>query len=509
MLIIGIEPRAPREHIYSQAYAPRVGLPRLLTTARDLGHDCLIYCEELDSSQVDWDMIAKADLVLISSTTSTAPRAYELVAMVRQVNQSAPILGGGPHFTFEYEEALKSGIDYVFRHWADVSFFEWLDWYQSLANPRKITASDLSLLESIRGLAFMVVGQVKRTGRPLEVNPDSWPTPDLRLVVGHKPKFIVLITSEGCDHNCSFCSEWTMHGARYRRRSPEKVIEDLHFYRQVHGRTPVFFGDDNLAADLKDDNGMVIEFGQERLARLCHMIINAGLITEYSGQVRLSLGENQELQALMSRTGFDRVYIGFESINPANAAATGGKLEFDRMEAQTRAFHDNGISVHAMWVLGFDADTLDTVRRTIQAAIRWKIDTNQFLCLMPLPGSKLRMRLLKEGRVIHNQWDLYDGHHAVLYPARMAPWQLQWAVMLEAMPRVYRRAQTWRLYFASNWRTLRRWFAHRAPHPGIEFKSHLITLILRLNGYNLVTRARARAEEYLETLKKVTTPKHG
>ncbi len=506
LLIVGIEPKAPGLHIFTQAYTPRAGLPRLLTKAQELGHKCVIFCEEMHQSQIDWDLVAQADLILVSATTSTAPRAYELAAKAKERNLEAIILGGGPHFTFECQEALNHGIDFVFRHWADKSFFEWLDWYQSLHDPKDLMVDDVRKLSLIAGLAFKIAGHTHKTGMPDRVDPDSWPTPDFRLVRGFKPRFITLITSEGCDHNCEFCSEWAMHGGRYRVRSLDKVIEDIRFYWRVYGKMTIFIGDDNLAADQRNDSGQMLVPGTERLAELCRMIIAAGLQGVYSGQVRLALADNPELLSLMSQAGFDRVYIGYESINPDNDKATGGKLDFARMGEQTAMFHRQGIAVHAMWILGFDNDTLDTVRRTIQAAIRWRIDTNQFMILMPLPGSPLRSRLMRAGRIIHSDWEKYDGHHVVFVPCLMKPWELQAAVILKAMPAVYNLWQTGWIYLASNFRTLRRWISRRAPHPRTEFKSHAITFVLRVVGLNVVMRARRLSKPYLQQLKKKEFP---
>ncbi|MBT4849728.1 B12-binding domain-containing radical SAM protein [Candidatus Parcubacteria bacterium] len=501
--IVGIEAKSSGLHVYSKhADNPRTGLPRLLTPLDQLGHNCKIYCEELPDSRVDWDIVAEAHIVMISSITSTAPRAYDLARRVREVNPRATILGGGPHFTFEYQEALENGIDFVFLHWADISFFEWLDWYQSLLNPCEISAVDLEALHGIRGLAFMIANHPHKTKRPVEVDPDTWPTPDFRLVQGYKPKFIVLITSEGCDHNCEFCSIWAMYGAKYRARSTDKVIEDIRFYRELYGNIPIFVGDDNMAADTLNLKREIVVSGEDRLRNICQGIIDAGLHGSYSCQVRLALGDHPELLDLMAQAGFDRACIGYESVEPENFKATDGKLDFDRMEEQTAAFHRHGIAIHAMWVLGFAADTVDTVKKTLKLCMKWKIETNQFMILVPIPGSPLRKRLLKQGRVLHNDWEKYDGRHVVFEPELIGARELQVAVVLDAMPKIYNLFQTFRIYLDGNMRTLGRCLSHRAPHPRIEFKSHLGTLAMRLVGFNTVRRVKKDTLKYLETLRR-------
>ncbi|MFH0917137.1 MAG: radical SAM protein, partial [bacterium] len=81
MRITFIEPAAPGFHVYSFVKQLRLGLPLLgaLMTAR--GHEVRIYAESL--SEVDWDDVLSSDLVGISTTTSTAIRAYRYAQRVR------------------------------------------------------------------------------------------------------------------------------------------------------------------------------------------------------------------------------------------------------------------------------------------------------------------------------------------------------------------------------------------------------------------------------------------
>ncbi len=111
MRITFIEPAAPGFHVYSFVKQMRLGLPLLgaLMTAR--GHEVRIYAESL--SEVDWDDVLSSDLVGISTTTSTAIRAYRYAQRVRDAG--VPVVMGGPHVTFMADEALDF-CDYVVRN---------------------------------------------------------------------------------------------------------------------------------------------------------------------------------------------------------------------------------------------------------------------------------------------------------------------------------------------------------------------------------------------------------
>ena len=76
MKIRMIEPEPPDMNVFSMIQLPRLGLPMIGAALTRAGHDVRIYCACV--APIDWDDVAAADLVGISTTTSTAPAAYEL-----------------------------------------------------------------------------------------------------------------------------------------------------------------------------------------------------------------------------------------------------------------------------------------------------------------------------------------------------------------------------------------------------------------------------------------------
>jgi len=480
MYIVGIEPKAPGLHMFSQSRLPRLGLPLLLTIAEKMGHKCLIFCEEI--APILWEEIEKADMILISVTTSTAPRAYDdLIPRIREFNPNVPILMGGPHVTFLAEEALDKGADYVFRHEADESSPQFLEWWMKGKDPKELL--------KILGLSFKIGDQYCHNPDPELVDLDTLPTPNLDLIFGYgKPSSISIITSRGCPFNCEFCSETAMFGREYRFLSEQKVLEDIKYYDKRYGKTPIFIADDNLGAN------------PLRLERLCQAIIDNGLVRPLSGQVRLDLAKRPQTLAIMAQAGFERAFIGYESTNPESLKAMGKGLKYEEMEGYTKIFHQFGIAIHAMWVIGFDQDTLATVKNNIRASIRWLIETTQILILGPSPGASLYKRLIRENRIFI--WDLtkWDGHHAVFYPRNMTARQLQIAVMLEAMPKLYSYWQTVKIFIVNNWKIATGFLRRRHWHPFREFKINLITLFARLWGRTATRKMKKPIREYLKQI---------
>jgi anaerobic magnesium-protoporphyrin IX monomethyl ester cyclase len=114
-----IEPKPPGPNVYDLSLLPRLGLPLIGGILRQQGHDVRIYCEML--APVDWADVEQADLVGLSSTTSTTPAAYKMAARARLAG--IPTVIGGPHVTFLPDEALDH-CDYVVRGEGQVTILE-------------------------------------------------------------------------------------------------------------------------------------------------------------------------------------------------------------------------------------------------------------------------------------------------------------------------------------------------------------------------------------------------
>ena len=91
-----VEPRPAGHNVYDLALLPRLGLPLMGKMLTDAGHDVRVYCEML--APVDLEDCLRADLVGISSTTSTSPDAYRLAEVLAEAG--VPVVLGGPHVTF-------------------------------------------------------------------------------------------------------------------------------------------------------------------------------------------------------------------------------------------------------------------------------------------------------------------------------------------------------------------------------------------------------------------------
>mgnify|MGYP001434031574 CR=1 FL=1 len=397
--ILLIEPRSANYHVYSAFPLPRLGLPLLGAMLRDRGYDVDIYIQECDN--VPLSAVEEADLVGVSSTTSTSPEAYKIARLAKDYGK--PVVMGGSHVTFMAEEALRY-CDVVVRGEGELSFPPLIEAIAGGADPDELGA--------IRGISFMRDGGVVNTpDQDFVMDLDSLPFPDLSLIRWKRRMPLIPIqTSRGCPYDCSFCSVTQLFGHKYRFRSPANVVEELKMYP---GRR-VFFCDDHFCAVPGHTKELLTMIRDRRVP-----------IQHWSAQTRVNVARDPELLALMRETGCVRVYIGFESVNPKTLEIYNKKQNVEDIEECIRILHRNHIKVHGMFVLGSDEDDVTTARDTLRFADRMRIDTIQFLALTPLPGTRTTRELEDSRRIFTHDWRLFDGHHVVFNPNRMSPYQLQ------------------------------------------------------------------------------------
>ena len=322
-----IEPGAPGSHIFSVYPLPRLGTVLLATLLRDAGMDAQVLVEDI--APITPHALDDADVVGISTTTSTAPRAYAYADRLRE--RGIPVVMGGPHVSFLPEEALAHA-DVVVLGEAEGVAVELF---------RRIAAREP--LDDLPGVA-VPFGPIPDMA-PHVADLDALPAPDLSLVRGFDTNrgllgqtVIPVQATRGCPWDCAFCSVTGMFGRKFRLRSVDHVMDEL-IPHDRPGRQ-IFFYDDNLAA-----NPSWVE-------DLCGRLIKRGTRFTWSAQMRLDAAKDPALLRQMHRAGCNRVFVGIESVDPAALEALDKQQTPEGIARGVAAFRDAGISVHGMFILG-------------------------------------------------------------------------------------------------------------------------------------------------------------
>jgi len=322
----------------------------------------------------------RADIVGISAITGSAPRAYELADALR--SRGITVVLGGPHPTLVPDEAAAHA-DAVVTGYAEAT------WPQLL---RDFAAGEMR--------SRYDMGDIK----------DLANVPVARRDLLPKDRYATRNTIEatrGCLHDCEFCvvpAAWK----GFFRRPVADVVDEI---RGMKTRR-VLFLDLNLIADL--------DYARELFTALIPLKIRWG------GLTTTRVAWDEELLDLLRASGCAGLLLGLESLQAESLLEThkGFNMREDFGQVVHR-LHERGIGVFGCFALGFDHDTSDVFDRTIEFVNDTAIDIPRFAILTPFPSTALYTRLKSEGRILTEDWSLYDAQHVVFQPALMTPDELQ------------------------------------------------------------------------------------
>ncbi len=239
-----------------------------------------------------------------------------------------------------------------------------------------------------------------------------------------------LQASRGCPFKCEYCTLPGFYGAGYRPRPVQKLIAEVEKLDYRWGAPPIIFWDDNIV-------------GNHRWAKQFFREL-APLKIKWMAQSTITIAEDAELARLAGESGCVGVFCGLESFSEASLA--GVHKSFNRVSDYKRklqVLHDNGISVTAGMVFGFDEDSPDVFDIAVEAAQDIALDAASVGILIPYPGTPVYEKMNREGRIVTRNWSLYDGEHVVFKPRRMTPEQLD-AGMRRARRDFYSLRSIWR-----------------------------------------------------------------
>ncbi len=174
-----------------------------------------------------------------------------------------------------------------------------------------------------------------------------------------------------------------------------------------------------------------IVFSQERLdsfpyaADLLRRL--ASLRRSWVGRTSLGVLEKTSLLKLLRQSYcralvFDGEEISARYLTTLTTVSPGA---FHRLMNQMRRLPEYGILSAARFVFGLDTDDEGVFERTVRFCHRARVGLPHFSVLTPVPGAALFSTLDQEGRILHHNWQEYDGNHVVFQPQLMTPEALQ------------------------------------------------------------------------------------
>ena len=386
--------------------APPLGLAWIAAVLEKAGHKVRI----IDSPTEGIDLKTfinevkswSPDIVGITALTPTIYKAYDTAKAIKEYDRDLPVIMGGPHVTFMYEEALKNNVDVVVRGEGEYTTLE-------LVNTIEKAGLNPSALREVRGIAYLDRGEVIVTkDRPPVRNLDELPFParhllpmDKYTLFGKPIRIIHMMASRGCPYGCTFCSTSYFWGRLVRYRSAKNVADELEEAVNKYKTNIIVFTDDEFTLGKR----FVYEFLNELDRR--------GLEINFSCGSRVDTMDRDLMKALLEH-GCTALYFGVESASQDTLNRIGKRITVEQAVRVFQWAHELKANAVGSFVIGFPWETLNDMKDTVKLAVKLDPSYAQFTIATPYPGTPLYYQAVSENLIEDWNWEHYTTLRAVM-----------------------------------------------------------------------------------------------
>lgn len=362
---------------YSTRFSyPNLGITYLGTILRAAGVAARIFdCQTVP--QYKDKLLAEAgnyDIVGFYVNFYSAGFVRSMALAVREGAPAGRIIVGGPYANYQPEKIVEEYADIVVLGEGE--------------RPVGQIAAGVAL-ESIPSIVYRTRdgGIMKNEKAAAWADLESLPFPAWDMVDYGKYGYTMLkrrpmvsiMTSRGCPHKCIYCTK-LIHGHELRLRSVQNVVDEIEHDHTRYGVREIQFMDDNLIASVP------------RFKGICEEIIRRGLNKQIVFGVPSGLRPDrgdQEMFDLMKRAGFYFTVIAVETADPDVSESLRRNVALDRVHDNIRMARRAGLIVSTFYIFGTPFDTLASMRRSADFALKSDANIVSIFFIIPFPGTDL------------------------------------------------------------------------------------------------------------------------
>ena len=320
----------------------------------------------LSDSDLEW-----AELVF---TSTMIVQRVSLDTVIERCNRAGvPVIAGGPHPTTFHEEI--AGVDHFVLDEAEEIFPEFL-----------------------RDLENGTAKAIYREPRKPDVT--ATPVPRFDLIDLDAYYSMGLQFSRGCPFDCEFCDITKLYGRVPRTKPPDRVVAELEALYRLGWKGPLFLVDDNFIGNKRDAMNLLPVVAEWQKAR--------GYPFSLSTEASVNLALMDDLMDAMVEAGFDTVFLGIETPNPAALIKTKKQQNTSENEENflfnaLRKVQRKGMQVQGGFILGLDSDDESVFDAQIEFIQQAGIPVAPIYLLTALKGTDMYDRLGSENRLLDEE----------------------------------------------------------------------------------------------------------
>jgi len=322
----------------------------------------------------------------VSMLTSEAVDAYRVIRHIKE-HSDVPVVAGGAHCTLFPEQMARSGyIDHVVAGEGEEHIVKIANMIKSGAKESdKIFPKELLDLESLPLPDYSLDGNI-------ETFISGYLTDKLSEYVRQPMRWLPYESSRGCPSQCTFCINVVTNNNIYRKKSADKVIDEVEHIVKKHRLTHLKIIDDNFFVDI------------ERVRKICSGIIEKGLDITWDGECRCDYFNdrmlNDDTLKLLKRSGLVQLTLGIESGSPRTLKLMKKGITPAQAEEAVKRCDCHGIIARSSFMLEVPGERLDDIKETARLINRLR-KYPRFTCgvgtFRPYPRCELTEKLVRDG----------------------------------------------------------------------------------------------------------------
>ena len=318
----------------------------------------------------------------------TKLNVLETIRFLKEHLTQTVIILGGPEVRYSAENFLNYGADYIVIGEGEETISELVRSLvmQPVMEFHKVAGQTTETAADIAGIAFLKQGKFIQTPerqKMRDLNELSIPNRkkiNLRQYLDlwkkhHGKSTLSVSTMRGCPYTCKWCSR-AVYGLSYRRRSADKVVEELLELKETYHPDSLWFVDD------------VFTISHRWLMAFRDELEKVGLKIPYECITRADR-LNEETIGLLKETGCFRVWIGAESGSQKIIDLMDRRVDVNQVRDMIKLTRKHGIEAGTFIMLGYPGETEDDIEETIRHLKQSNPDHFTITVAYPIKGTEL------------------------------------------------------------------------------------------------------------------------
>ena len=341
------------------------------------------------------------DVVGFSLYTSNLYLSVLMAILIKISYPNTKIIFGGPQVTQSdstRELLLKSELaDFLVLGEGEQPFLDIINSLEAKEEPKKIigvkTPAQINDMDTFYS----------------ELDLESLPTPDYEGIIfqNYKHKILSIYSNRGCPFRCHFCSEHSLFGKKFKRRSPERVFQDMVYLNEKFDTNTFHFADS------------LVNSSDEWLYEFVEILNKNKKNFLWEGYFRAEIP--LELIKKLKSAGLRRVILGVESFSQETLDKMNKKKLKSEILETISGLVENEIHAGVNLLVGYPGETEEDFLTTTKVARDFQKKYQDRIKYIRFPARSYQMRPFSNIYNVYDKFGLSAENWMKLYDEENTP----------------------------------------------------------------------------------------